>query len=63
MPSGFEIIERAIRDFRIVQRRMMLAKKENAVETYEDLKEEYISLKVSLASFGVNVTELDRIKE
>lgn len=63
MPSGFEIIERSIRDFRIVQRRMLLAKKENAVETYEDLKEEYISLKVSLASFGVNVTELDRIKE
>ncbi len=63
MPSGFEIIERSIRDFRIVQRRMMLAKKENAVETYEDLKEEYICLKVSLASFGVNVVELDRIKE
>lgn len=63
MPNGFEIIERSIRDFRIVQRWMMLAKKENAMETYEDLKEEYITLKVSLASFGVNVAELDRIKE
>ena len=63
MPSSFEIIERTIRDFRIIQRRMMLAKKENAKETYEDLKEEYISLKVSLAIYGVNVIELDRIKE
>ncbi len=63
MPSSFEIIERTIRDFRRVQRLMTLAKKENAIETYADLKEEYITLKVSLTSFGVNVTELDTIKE
>ena len=63
MPNSFEIIDRSIRDFRIVQRRMMLAKKENAKETYEDLKEEYISLKAALTSFGVNLTEIDRIKE
>ena len=63
MPSSYELIERSIRDFRRVQRRMILARKENAMETYEDLKEEYISLKASLASFGVNVAELDRMKE
>lgn len=63
MPSNGEIIERSVNDFQKVQRRMMLAKKENATETYEDLKEDYISLKVILTSMGVNLAELDKIKE
>ena len=63
MPSNGEIIERCINDFQKVQKRMLLAKKENAVETYADLKEDYISLKVILTSLGVNLTEIDRIKE
>ena len=63
MPSNGEIIERSVNDFQKVQKRMFLAKKENAVETYADLKEDYISLKVILTSLGVNLTELDRIKE
>lgn len=42
---------------------MLLAKKENATETYADLKEEYITLKVLLNVAGVNLTELDKIKE
>lgn len=63
MPSNGEIIERAINDFTKVQKRMLLAKKENAVETYADLKDDYISLKVLLTSLGVNLTEIDRIKE
>ena len=63
MPSDGEIVERAINDFQKVQRRMLLAKKENAVETYADLKEDYISLKVLLASLGVNLTMIDRINE
>lgn len=63
MPSNGEIIERAINDFQKVQRRMLLAEKENAAETYADLKNDYISLKVLLTSLGVNLTALDRIKE
>ena len=63
MPSNGEIIERAVNDFQKVQRRMVLAKKENATETYADLKEDYIALKVILASMGVNLTAIDRIKE
>lgn len=43
MPGNGEIIERAIKDFQKVQRRMLLARKEHAAETYEDLKEDYIS--------------------
>ncbi len=63
MPSNGEIIERAVNDFQKVQKRMLLARKEHAVETYEDLKEDYISLKVILTSMGVNLTLIDKIKE
>lgn len=63
MPSNGEIIERAISDFQKVQTHMMIAKKENAVQTYESLKNDYISLKVLLTSLGVNFTAIDRINE
>ena len=63
MPSNGEIIERSINDFQKVQKRMLLAKEENAVKTYADLKEEYITLKVLLTVAGVNLTEIDKIKE
>lgn len=63
MPINLEIVKTAIDDFVKVQRRMILAKKENAPETYADLKEEYISLKVLLNIAGVNLNELDKIKE
>jgi hypothetical protein len=42
---------------------MLLAKEENAPKTYADLKEEYITLKALLTVAGVNLTEIDRIKE
>ena len=64
MPStNLEITQRALEDFAKVQRRMFLAKKENASETYEDLKKEYKTLKALLNVSGVNLTELDEIKE
>ncbi len=63
MPNGLEITQRAIEDFAKVQRRMRLAKEENAVRTYADLKEEYLSLKALLTVAGVNLTEIDKIKE
>ena len=63
IPSNGEIIRDAIYDFQKIQKRMLLARKENAVETYEDLKEDYISLKALLTSLSVNITELDKIKE
>lgn len=63
MPSGIEVTKAALDDFAKVQRRMLLAKKENAVETYADLKEDYISLKVILTSLGVNLTMIDKINE
>lgn len=63
MPSNGEIIQRGIEDFREVQDYMTLARKENATETYARLKEKYISLKALLNSLGVNMADIDRIKE
>lgn len=42
---------------------MILAKKENAVETYAELKDEYLVLKAILQVSGVNLTDIDKIKE
>ena len=63
MPNDAEIIERVLNDFQKVQAHMLTAKKENATETYAGLKNDYISRKVLLASLGVNLTEIDKIKE
>lgn len=63
MPNGLEITQRALEDFAKVQRRMLLARKENAVETYADLKIEYKTLKALLNVSGVNLTDIDEIKE
>lgn len=63
MSDNAEIAKTTIEDFREIQKYMVLAKKENAAETYAELKEKYISLKVLLNVLGVNLTELDKIKE
>jgi len=42
---------------------MILAKEEHAEKTYVELKDEYISLKAILNVLGVNLAELDKIKE
>ena len=39
---------------------MVLAEKES--DAYKAMYERYVELKVILTSFGVNLTELDRIK-
>ncbi len=58
-----EIIQKGLEDFRNVQQHMLLAKKENAVETYASLKKQYLSLKTLLHSLGVNMSDIDEIKE
>ena len=63
MPTGVEVAKVAIDDFKKIQRYMILAKKENAIETYAELKEEYLALKAILQVCGVNVTDIDKIKE
>lgn len=63
MPNGLEIAKAAIDDFKKIQEYMALAKKENATETYAKLRDEYLSLKAILNVAGVNLTDIDKMKE
>ena len=58
-----EIMQRAMEDFREIQEYMATAKEENATKTYAKLKRKYISLKALINSLGVNMTDIDEIKE
>ena len=58
-----EIIQKGIEDFKNIQRHMLIAKEENATKTYASLKDDYLSLKALLNSLGVNLIEIDKIKE
>ena len=61
--NDLKIIKAAIDDFKKIQKYMIIAKKENATETYAELKDEYLSLKEILQVAGVNMTDIDKIKE
>ncbi len=63
MLAGLEIVKVAVDDFKKIQEYMFLAKKENATETYAKLKDEYLSIKAILNVSGVNLTDIDKIKE
>ncbi len=63
MPTSLEVTKAAIDDFKKIQKYMVLAKEENATKTYEELKDEYLSLKAILEVSGVNLTDIDKIKE
>ena len=64
MPNtNLEITQKAMDDFVKIQRHMLIAKEENAMKTYESLKEEYFYLKSFLNIAGVNLTDIDKIKE
>lgn len=63
MPTSLEVIKTAIDEFKKIQKYMLLAKEENAEKTYAELKDEYLSLKAILQVSGVNLTDIDKIKE
>ena len=63
MPANGEIIKDVVDQFQKVQAHMKNAKEENATKTYEGLKKDYRSLKAVLNSLGVNLTDIDEIKE
>ncbi len=62
MPSAADIIKDYIIEFSRLQDWMIPIKETNP-ETYNSMHKRYIELKVTLLSLGVNLTELDRIKE
>ena len=63
MTDGLAIIKAAIDDFKKIQDYMILAREENAERTYAKLKDEYLSLKAILTVAGVNLTDIDKMKE
>ena len=63
MPNSVEIAKDAIEQFQKIQRHMQLAKDEHAEKTYSSLKDDYLSLKAILNVAGVNLTDIDKIKE
>ncbi|MCI8696975.1 hypothetical protein [uncultured Acetatifactor sp.] len=63
MPNGLEITKAAIDDFKEIQEYMVIAKEENADRTYAKLKRKYLALKAILQVAGVNLTDIDEIKE
>lgn len=63
MPFDIEVTKQALDDFKKIQEYMLLARKENAPETYAKLKDEYLTIKALLQVSGVNLTNIDKIKE
>ena len=63
MPTSLEVAKTAIDDFAKIQRHMLIAKEEGATKTYASLKDDYLSLKAILNVSGVNLTDIDKIKE
>lgn len=56
-----EIIQRNIEEFSRLQRYMLSDGKD--AKAYPDMHNRYLDLKAILQASGVNVTELDRIKD
>lgn len=56
-----EMLMISVEEFSRVQRYMKLSDKNS--EAYAEMKERYIELKIILTASGINLTELDRIKE
>ena len=55
------MLQKNIEEFSRLQRYMKLSEKDSPA--YAEMKERYIELKVILTASGINLTELDRIKE
>lgn len=62
MPSAADIIKDYVTEFSRLQN-WMLSVKEKVPDTYNSMYDRYIELKVTLTSLGVNLTELDKIKD
>ena len=56
-----ELMQKNVEEFVQLQSYMLLADKGS--EVYEAMKVRYNTLKVILTSSGINLTEIDRIKE
>lgn len=62
MPSAADIIKDYVTEFSRLQD-WMLPIKEIAPDTYASMHKRYLELKVTLSSLGVNLTEIDWVKD
>ncbi len=62
MPSAADIIKDYVSEFSRLQDWMIPIKETNP-DTYNSMHKRYLELKVTLTTLGVNLTELDKIKE
>lgn len=60
--SDKKMMQKNVEEFERLQKYMILTEDKNSA-AYKEMKSRYISLKVILTSSGVNLTELDIIKE
>lgn len=56
-----EMLQKNIEEFSRLQNYMLLSDKDS--EAYRVMKDRYIELKIILTASGINLTELDKIKE
>lgn len=63
MPGMSDIVKDSVVEFSRLQNWMLLSKESNDTNTYNMMHDRYVELKVILATAGVNITELDKIKE
>lgn len=61
--NGAEIMKNAMDEFKDIQEYMVAAREENATKTYSILRKKYLYLKALLTSLGVNLTDIDEIRE
>ena len=59
--SDTEMLQKNVEEFARLQGYMLLVDKDS--DAYKSMKVRYVELKVILTASGVNLTELDRIKE
>ena len=57
-----EMLKISVEEFSRLQRYMMMIT-DKEMDVYKAMKERYIDLKVILTASGINLTEIDRIKE
>lgn len=62
MPSQADIVKDYVSELSRLQD-WMIPIKDKVPEVYESMHKRYVELKVVLSSMGVNLAELDRIKE
>ena len=62
MPNNTEIAKEAIEEFDRIQDYMMSCEDKDSV-LYQKMKRRYMTLKAILTASGVNLTEIDYVKE